>query len=153
VQDKRIYNRPKREGNKREFRFMYSSSQFAYNDRPYHSHETKRKSVQSSKSTYDEFRASMEKFVISTVTIINALTLEIANLKQVKSSDDFITSLQDKIVKLNAKKTNFVKEIRLYNLYCVRKREKSSIKLLQIDSGNYLKDRASPNRDLSLILN
>lgn len=34
-----------------------------------------------------------------------------------------------------------MKEIRLYNLYCVRKREKSSIKLLQIDSGNYLKDR------------
>ena len=62
--------------------------------------ESVHSSGQSINSPFFEFKATMESFVISISTKIDALTSEIANLKQLIPPDQCITSLQAEIVNL-----------------------------------------------------
>ena len=124
--------------------------------------ESVHSSGQSINSPFDEFKATMESFVISTSTKFDALISEIANLKQLIPPDQCISSLQAEIVNLKTE-NNDLRERNTNISYIMSdlrtkikdvENEKRSLitalKLLQADSNSDLEKRCQNETESEL---
>jgi hypothetical protein len=118
--------------------------------------------IQVVNSPFDEVKATMESFVISTSTKFDALTSEIANLKQLIPPDQCIASLQAEIVNLKTenndpreRNTNIsyimsdlrtkIKDVEIEKRSLI-----TALKLLQADSNSDLEKRCQNETESEL---